>query len=273
VVCNELPARALKAKHRAPSRRWVEEDSQVTDIFREVEEEVRRERIEQIWKRYGDYIIAGVALAVIAMAAFELWRVYEQKQLIKASDEYSIALQLTASGQPVQAAEIFGKLAASAPAGYRAVSRLQQADAMMTTGNRADAIAIYRQMSSGSDLYLAAIAKIHLGWAVVDRSSKSDMESLLSPLLAAGNAWSPLARELIAYAEYRAGDAKAAISDYQSIIADQNSPQALRQRALVMAAFLKAGGDKNYGIVPSLPAPAAPTPSTVSAGAGAPQAK
>ncbi len=242
----------------------------MTDIFREVEEEVRRERIEQLWKRYGDYIVAGVAFVVIAVAGIELWRVYEQKQIIKASEEYSAALQLTTSGQSAQAVELFAKLAANAPGGYKAVSRLQQAEAMMTAGNRIDAIAIYREISSGSDPYLAAIAKIYLGWALVDQSPKSEIESLLSPLLVAGNAWSPLAREVAAYADYRAGDTNAAIGAYQSIIADANSPQSLRQRALVMTAFLKARGDRNYGKVP---APAAPPPGANPAGAGGPPAR
>lgn len=245
----------------------------MTDIFREVEEEVRRERVEQLWKQYGDYIIAGAALVIIAVAGFELWRVYEQKQLIKASDEYTAALELSGTGQSAQAAELFAKLAADAPGGYRAVSRLQQADASMTAGNRADAIAVYREISAGSDPYLAAIAKIHLGWALVDQSPRADIESLLSPLLDQGNAWSPLAREIIAYADCRAGDLNTAAKEYQTIAADRNSPERLRQRAQVMAGFLKAGGDRNFGTVPPMPMPAAPAPGANPAAAGGPPAK
>lgn len=243
----------------------------MTDIFREVEEEVRRERIEQLWKQYGDYIIAGAAIIIIAVASFELWRVYEQKQLIKASDEYTAALQLASTGQSAQAAELFSKLAATAPGGYSAVSRLQQAETLMAVGNRVDAIAVYKQIASSSDPFLAAIARINLGWALVDQSPKSEIESLLSPLLAAGNAWAPLAHEIIAYADYRVGESNAAIDEYQSILADRNSPQSLRQRALVMAAFLKSRGDKSYGTVP-LP-PAASAPGAKPAGAGGPAAR
>lgn len=245
----------------------------MTDIFREVEEDVRRERIEQLWKKHGDYIIAGAALVIIAVAGFELWRVYEQKQLIKASDEYTAALQLSGAGQPAQAAELFAKLAADAPGGYRAVSRLQQADASMAAGNRADAIALYREISAGGDPYLAAIAKIHLGWALVDQSPRAEIETLLSPLPDSGNAWSPLAREIIAYADYRAGDLNSAAKQYQSIAADQNSPDRLRQRALLMAGFLKAGGDRSYGTVPPLPAPSAPALGGHPAAAGGSPAK
>ena len=41
----------------------------MSDIFREVEEDVRRERLEKIWKEYGDYIVAALALLILAGAA------------------------------------------------------------------------------------------------------------------------------------------------------------------------------------------------------------
>ena len=71
----------------------------MTDIFREVEEDVRRERLEEFWKNYSDYVIAGVALVIIAVAGLQLWRVYEQRQRIKASNEYAVAAEMVRSGQ------------------------------------------------------------------------------------------------------------------------------------------------------------------------------
>ena len=89
----------------------------MSDIFREVEEDVRRERFEQLWKQYGDYVIALVALLVIGVAGFQLWRVYEQRERNKAAVEFSAALQLLENNQPRGAAEIFAALAKSAPGG------------------------------------------------------------------------------------------------------------------------------------------------------------
>jgi hypothetical protein len=222
----------------------------VTDIFREVEEEVRRERFAQLWKQYGDYVIAGAALIVIAMAAYQLWRVYDQREHVKASDEYSVAQQLAEAGQAQQAASLFAKLSKSAPGGYAAVSRLQEADALLTAGNRAEAIPLYRQIAAGDDPYLAAVARIHAGWAVVEQSPKTDVEALLAPLDDPASAWRPMAREILAYADYRAGNIPLALSEYKSLAADSSAPSALRKRTDVMATFLMAGGDKDFGTVP-----------------------
>lgn len=230
----------------------------MTDIFQEVEEDVRRERLEKLWKEYGDYIIAGVALLIIAVAGFQLWRVYDQKQRVKASNEFTTAVQMEKGGQTALAAELFGKLAKSAPGGYAALARLQQGDTMLASGNRADGIALLKQIATGSDPDLAAIARIHLAWALVDQESKSEIQSLLAPISAPGSAWGPLAREIFAYADYRAGDQAAAASGFQSLANDSTAPDSLRQRAQVMAQFLKAGGEKNFGTVPAPAQPAKP---------------
>ena len=70
----------------------------MTDIFREVEEDVRRERFEKLWKQYGDYAIALAAVIVIAIAGYKFWQRYEVQQRLKASSAFTAAQQLAESG-------------------------------------------------------------------------------------------------------------------------------------------------------------------------------
>lgn len=242
----------------------------MSDIFQEVEEEVRRERLEQLWKQYGDYVMAAAALVIIAVAGLELWRVYDQRQRIKASDAYNTALRMEQSGQSAVASEMFGRIAKNAPSGYAALARLQHADAMLVSGNRADAIAAYKQIAAGSDPILSALARLHAAWALVDQTSKPEIETLLGPL-PGEKAWAPLAREVLAYASYRAGNASDAIRTYDAIAADKDAPDGVRQRAQVTAQFLKAGGQANFGTVP--PPKQAQTPGAAPAGAGGPPSR
>ena len=69
----------------------------VTDIFQEVEEDVRRERYEQLWKQYGNYVMAAAALLVLGVAGYEAWRNYDLKQRETYSDRYEAAEKLIAS--------------------------------------------------------------------------------------------------------------------------------------------------------------------------------
>jgi hypothetical protein len=233
----------------------------VSDIFREVEEDVRRERLERIWKDYGDYIVAAVALVIIAAAGLQLWRYYHTRELARASQAYLEAEQMAANGQYEHAATAFGKLADDAPSGYAQMARLQHADALLATRDVRGAVQLYKEIAAGDNPVLADVARIRAGWATVDSSSRRELEDLLAPVLAANNAWRPMAREILAYADYRRGAQDDAQKEFSAIADDKTAPAQLRQRAHMMSVFIAAGGDHNYGTVPQPPAtPAAQTP-------------
>ena len=46
--------------------------NQDDNFLREVEEEIRRERFERLWKEYGTYFIAGAAVIVIGVLGYKL---------------------------------------------------------------------------------------------------------------------------------------------------------------------------------------------------------
>jgi hypothetical protein len=225
----------------------------VSDIFQEVEEEVRRERLEKIWKEYGDYIVAAACLLVIGVAGLQLWRVYDQRENAKASEAYMQAEQLYESGQTDLAAQSFAHIASTAPGGYAAVARLQEADAMMVSGKHDDAVALYKKIAAGDNALLGDVARIHEAWGVVDTSSRPGIEALLAPLTDPNSAWRFAAQEILAYWDYRNGQMAKAAQEYAGLAASAGAPTQLHARALAMSTFLKAGGDKDYGRVPPLP--------------------
>ena len=236
----------------------------MTDIFHEVEEEVRRERYEKLWKEYGDYIIAGAAFIVIAAAGWQLWRYYEQRQQLQASAEYLAAQQLVDAGQGPAAAETFGKLAATAPSGYAAVSRLQEAGALQQAGRIDDAEKLYMEIANGDDGILADVARVRAAWAIADTATRDDLQKILAPLTDPTSAWNPMAREILAYWDFHNGKMKEALAAYKKLAAEPNLPESLHQRSFAMATFLGAGGASDYGSVPPPPAPktSAPTDNT-----------
>ncbi|HEY2033053.1 MAG TPA: tetratricopeptide repeat protein [Rhizomicrobium sp.] len=243
----------------------------MTDIFHEVEEEVRRERWEKLWKEYGDYVIAAAAFLVIAVAGWQLWQLYQHREQLRSSSEYLAAQQLLDSGQAPAAAEAFGKLAASAPSGYAQVSRLQEAGALLSAGRSADAIKLYMEIANGGDDILASVARIRAAWALADTASRADLENLLAPLTDATSAWNPMAREILAYSDFRNGKIPQALAEYKKLSAEKNLPDTLHQRAAAMTTYLSAGGGQNYGSVPVPPEPKAAAPAAAPSTAPTPQ--
>ncbi|HEY2445148.1 MAG TPA: tetratricopeptide repeat protein [Rhizomicrobium sp.] len=241
----------------------------MADIFREVEEEVRRERIEKLWKKYGDHVIALGALIVIGAAGLQLYRVYEHREALKASATFAASAQILERGQPAAAAAEFVNIAKNAPGGYAKVGQLAEADALFAAGRHGDAIRIYKQIVQSGDAYLSPVARLRAAWAIADGATRADVETLVAPLTDPTNPWHAMAREILAYEDLRWGNTADALKAYQSIAAESDTPSSLRTRAAAMARFLKAGGDANYG---SLPKPE-PAPKISSSPSGGPPGK
>jgi len=242
----------------------------LSDIFQEVEEEVRRERVQKLWKQYGDYIIAGVALIIIAIAGYELWQRYQLNQQMKASETFFAAQQLADSGNFSKATPAFAVLAKDAPSGYAEMARLSQAGALAAAGQRLEAVAIYKSVAADDSGPIGSVALIRAGWALADSAPRADIEKLLAPLTDPKSAWRFSAGEILAYADFHAGDLKKAQGEFQTIADDKNAPDAMRRRTAAMATFLK-GGIGNYGTVPAPEKPAAPaTPPPAGAANGTP---
>jgi hypothetical protein len=226
----------------------------VSDIFREVEEDVRRERLEKLWKAYGNYAMVLLVLLFAGIGGWQLWQRHEMEERAKISDTLIAAQRIS---NPQAAASAMADLARTAPKGYALVARLSEANAMLASGQAPGAIDLYRDIAKQDNGLIGSVARLRAAWALADTGKRSDLLALLGPLDQAGNPWRQNAREVLAYADYRAMNSKAAISRYSELALDPESPEGLRARAKAMVEFLKNGGATNFG---SVPADAVPTP-------------
>jgi hypothetical protein len=245
----------------------------VSDIFREVEEDVRRERFEKLWKAYGNYAIAALVLLFAGIAGWQVWQRHDLQERAKVSDQFMAAQRIT---NPQAQASAMVDLSRTAPKGYASVARLAEAGAMFASGQQGNAIALYKDIAANDNGPVGSVARLRAGWGLAETASRADLQELLKPLLQDGNAWRENAQEILAYADYRAMDTKSALAKYTALSINAEAPDALRARAKAMAAFLKNGGATNYGTVPaetppappqaanipSSPVPAAATPAT-----------
>jgi len=244
----------------------------VSDIFREVEEDVRRERFEKLWKAYGNYAIVLLALLFAGIGGWQFWERHELAERQKIADAFIAAQRIT---NPGAAAGAFVDIARTAPKGYSLVARLSQANAMLASGQGPGAIDLYKQIAKDDNGIIGAVARLRAAWALADSGKRSDLTELLAPLDQPGGAWRQSAREVLAYADYRAMNSKAALAKYSELALDPESPEALRARAKAMMQYLKNGGAVNFGSVPADAVPVPPeaankVPQT-SASAAAPQ--
>jgi hypothetical protein len=215
----------------------------VADIFHEVDEEVRRERLQKLWDRYSIYIIA---LAVLIVAAIGGWRGYEYwqaKQAAAAGAAFESALSLSEAGKHAEAEAAFAKVAAEAPAGYRTLARLRAAAELAQT-KRPDAVKAYDEIAADTSLgtTLQDLAAVRAGLLMVDSAPLSDMRRRLDPVAEPGHTFRHSARELLALSAWRNHDFTAARRYIDMIASDGETPPGTRARADVLSALIAADG-------------------------------
>ena len=215
----------------------------MTDIFQEVDEEVRREQLKRLWQRYGNYIAAACIIVVVAVGG---WRGYEWWQGKKAAESgaaFEQAVALADSGKREEAEAAFAKLATDGTAGYRVLARLREAAQIARTDPKA-AVTAYEEIAAegGADQVMRDFAALRAGYLLVDTSSYADLKAALEPLTGANRAFRHSARELLALSAWKAGDTGAARQWADTILADPQSPPGTRNRAEVLSELISAGG-------------------------------
>ena len=102
----------------------------MADIFHEVDEEVRRERLKQFWDRYSLFIIAACVLIVVGIGSWRGYEWYIERQAAIAGARFEAAVTLSEQGKTKEAETEFAKIAADAPGGYAVLARFRAAAAL-----------------------------------------------------------------------------------------------------------------------------------------------
>jgi hypothetical protein len=211
----------------------------VSELFDEVDEDVRRDQLKKLWERYSIYIIA-VALLIIAGVGG--WRGYQYLQAQKAAEagaSFDRAVELSEQNKHAEAQAAFESLAARAPRGYRMLAQLRAA-AQVASHDPQAAVKMYDEVAAdGSiDVIDRDLARIRSAGLLVDSAGYPEMVERLEPSTAAGATFRHTARELLALSAWRANDTAAARKWLDLIANDGETPQGLRSRAEALQALL-----------------------------------
>ncbi len=142
----------------------------MTDLFREVEEDLRREQFSKLWEKYGIYVIGLAVAIVLVVAAVVGWRAWSHASRVEASARYDeLVAELEEGAAPEEAAAAFDNFAAETGGGYETLARLQQADRLLEAGERDAALAVYEEVANDASLGLVrGMATVRAGLIVVD---------------------------------------------------------------------------------------------------------
>lgn len=214
----------------------------MADIFREIDEEVRRDKAAALWKKYGNLLIGLAVAAVVAVAAWQVWLYREQQASQAVGARLEEALRASRDNRGAEAESILVDLAANAPVGYRQIARFRLA---AETGKRdaaagATAFDALANDSSLDQLY-RDLARLRAGMLRVDLAPYAETRAALEPLASPQGVWRHSAREFLGIAALKANLFEDAGRWFDAIVTDPQSPQVLRQRTDLYLALVRGG--------------------------------
>lgn len=212
-----------------------------TEVFmREVDDEVRRERMTEFWTRWGKVVAGAVLLALVAFGGFLYWQHRQKTAAGVEGERMQSAFDQLAAGQLKQAEPTLKTLAASDRGAYRALAKFTQGDILLNRQDLRGAAALFGQVAADTSLAqpFRDLALIRQTSAEFDSLRPQVVVERMRPLAVTGGAYLGSAGEMMAVAQLRLGQRAAAAQMFGRIAADRTVPESLRQRAVQMAGAL-----------------------------------
>ncbi|MBV1886696.1 MAG: tetratricopeptide repeat protein [Parvibaculaceae bacterium] len=211
----------------------------MSDIFREVDEELRRDNASALWSKYGIYVI-GTAVGIVALTAASVgWQNWQQTTAESASAAYETLQTKLTDKTPEQSAVAYTDFEAG-NAGYEMLVGFKEAAALAQAGKTAEALTAYERVAADAsvDNVMRQLAVVKGAILVSGEASDADMRARLLPLTDAGAPWRNPARELLGLSAYQIGEFDVAAALFDEIIQDSGAAPGIRDRAHIMQALL-----------------------------------
>lgn len=213
-------------------------------FIREVDEELRTERFQDFWNKYGKLAIGVAVAVVVATAGYRYYEYSTAKQAADAGDAFMAAVTLAQDGKQDEALAAFEKLEGQDSKSYQALALMRGASELAKTGNVDEAVKKFDAIAAdaSAEENLRSIARIRAAMLLVDSGSVSDVESRVAPLSAPGAPYRASAREALGLAHFKAGDLENAFKQFNSLVDDTETPQALAQRTKIIMDLIASRG-------------------------------
>lgn len=209
------------------------------ELFREVDEEIRQDRFQNLWKRYGIYLVIAFVVIVGATVAFVLWR--DAQESARQADSARFLEAVVAEQTERNAAiDQLREIAREGTPGYRFLASLREAALLADAGEAGEAVIVFDAVAADEDFepVYRDIARLLAVAHGMQNMSQGEVEERLAGLAADDSPFRITAREFLAVAAIRGGNPDRAAELLRANIADNDVSRAAQARAGELLATL-----------------------------------
>lgn len=213
----------------------------ITETFvREVDENLRRDRLRDFGKKYGGWLAVAVALFLAASGGWIWWQQHQQQLSQSHAEELSGLFTDIGAGKVADAPKKLDALAQSSSKAVRASALFTRAALAIQQNDEKLAIAKFREIAADNSLPqpYRDIALIRQTALEFDSLKPDEVITRLQPLAKPGNAWFGTAGEMTAMALIKQGKKDEAGRLFAAIANDKTVPDSIRSRSVQIAGSL-----------------------------------
>jgi hypothetical protein len=220
-------------------------------FLREVDENLRRDRLRDFAKKYGGWLAGAVALFLIASGGFIWWQQHKVERSEQQAEQLAEVFKNIGSGATAGAPKTLDQMSDSGTKAVRATAMFTRAALALQQNDTKLAIAKYREIAEDSSLpqpYRDA-ALLRQTALEFDTLQPQQVISRLQPLAKPGAPWFGSAGEMTALALIKQGQPAQAAQLFAAIAKDKSVPGPIRARAVQIASSL--GVDASAALPPA----------------------
>lgn len=210
----------------------------MSDIFEEVDDDLRRDRTQALAKRYGG-VVVGVAVAIVAgTAGYKAWQQWRTDQRQTATIELLNAMETASKDASGNVDALVAYARQGAPGDLATLARLEAGAALARSGKTDDAVAVFDTVATGQgDVVYREAAALLAVMHQIDKGDPAQLSGRLDALAAETSPWRYVAREMQAVLAIRSGDTAKAETIFKQLSEDAGAPAGVRARAADLAAL------------------------------------
>lgn len=209
-------------------------------LIREIDEEIRRERLTRLWNEYGMLFLGGLAAIVLLVGGWQWYTAYQLDRVQTAGSQFQEAVQLLDGDKKKDGLAALEQIAKEGTPAYVLLAKLRLAAAHREADETDKAMALYQAIAddSAADRILSSFASLQLASLKVDHGTWTEVQNRLNELSDDSSPWRHTARELLGLAAFRHKKWDEARQAYTSLMSDPTVSQTIRQRAQTALALI-----------------------------------
>ena len=213
----------------------------MSDVFQEVDEELREEKYKSIWRKFRYYVIGGLILFILVIAANAFWKDYNLKEINERSDRFFTAIEM-AQEDKVNAITLLEEFANKEEKNseYNAlIARFTEAAIRRSEKDFNGALLIYKSLEDNNiSNFYEDYAKLSSVEMLIALNNKKDAKLILDDLISNTSDLKYIAMEYMGYLEIDEGNFSKARTIFTNIADDALSSVNMKNRSREVLSIL-----------------------------------